>query len=269
MKTPEELQRYRPQPSARLCRVIWLKKRTLWLNQHWLEVMLILFLVFNLLPWLAPLSMKLGWTAPAEGIYTLYSPLCHQMAQRSFFLFGHQITYDPEELPFKLTGKTGTDTLLLRQFRGNSELGWKVAWSDRMVSMYGSLWLAMLLFATLSRSRPVKPLSLWMFILALMPMLLDGGTHLISDVDGLQKGFRYENAWLTELTGHTLPGSFYAGDELGSFNSWMRLLSGITFGFGIVWFVFPYLWRATEDAAQTIAEQLKRAAELYNLTNEV
>jgi hypothetical protein len=41
-----------------------------------------------------------------------------------------------------------------------------------------------------------------------------------------------------------LPTTFYAGDAWGSFNSIMRLLTGIFFGTGIVWSGFPYL----EDA---------------------
>ncbi|MGB9872711.1 MAG: DUF2085 domain-containing protein, partial [Anaerolineae bacterium] len=42
------------------------------------------------LPWLAPLLMKLNAVAPARMIYTFYRFLCHQLADRSFFLFGPQ-----------------------------------------------------------------------------------------------------------------------------------------------------------------------------------
>lgn len=269
MKTLEDLQHYRPQPTAELRRMIRLKQGTLWLSRYGLEAGLCLFLLFNLMPWFAPVFMKLGWTAPANAVYTLYSPLCHQMAQRSFFLFGEQVMYSPDEFPLQLTEKTGADALLLRRFRGNTDFGWKVAWSDRMVSMYGGLWLAMLLFTITAHYRQVRPLSLWIFALTLVPMLLDGGTHTLSDLSGLQHGFRYDNAWLASLTGSVFPSSFYHGDGLGSFNSWMRLFSGIAFGFGVVWFIFPYLLRATGQSSQALNEQLQRAAELYDLTNEV
>jgi hypothetical protein len=72
-------------------------------------------------------------------------------------------------------------------------------------------------------------------------MAIDGGTHFISDLAGMGQGFRSDNAWLAQLTGFVLPGSFYAGDALGSFNSWMRLLTGLLFGLGVIWFAFPYV----------------------------
>jgi uncharacterized membrane protein len=268
MKTIEELHNYHPQATGAIQRAVRRKRRARWFNEHWLGILLTLFLLFNLGPWFAPVFMKFGWTTPATVTYTLYSPLCHQMAQRSFFLFGEDVMYAPEALPFALSGNTGEDTRRLRQFRGNEELGWKIAWSDRMISMYGGLWFAMLLIATLSRFRRIRPLPLWVFVLTLLPMLLDGGTHMISDFDGLQAGFRYDNAWLASLTGHALPDGFYLGDDLGSFNSWMRLLSGVVFGFGVIWFVFPYLLQAVEQASLTLRDQLYRAAELYDLTGE-
>jgi hypothetical protein len=78
--------------------------------------------------------------------------------------------------------------LILRQFIGNPEMGWKVAWSDRMVSMFTSIWIFGLIWYPFRRRLPAFPLWAW-----------------------------------------------------GSFNSLMRLLTGIFFGLGIVWFGFPYL----------------------------
>ena len=87
-------------------------------------------------------------------------------------------------------------------------------------------------------------LPFWGLVLFLLPMALDGTTHLISDFAGLGQGFRDSNLWLAMLTHNTLRATFYAGDAWGSFNSIMRLLTGIFFGMGIVWFGFPYI----EDA---------------------
>jgi hypothetical protein len=39
--------------------------------------------------------------------------------------------------------------LILRQFVGNPEMGWKVAWSDRMVSLYGGIFLFTLFYRLL------------------------------------------------------------------------------------------------------------------------
>ena len=89
-----------------------------------------------------------------------------------------------------------------------------------------------------SRKR-IKPISWWGFVLFLVPMFIDGSTHFVSDLAGLGQGFRYTNIWLADLTNSAFPITFYAGDALGSFNSWMRLLSGVLFGIGVVWFAFP------------------------------
>jgi len=77
--------------------------------------------------------------------------------------------------------------------------------------------------------------------LFLLPMALDGTSHLISDFWGIGQGFRDTNLWLAILTNHLFPSSFYIGDAWGSFNSLMRLLTGLSFGLGLVWFGFPYL----------------------------
>jgi hypothetical protein len=69
---------------------------------------------------------------------------------------------------------------------------------------------------------------------------------MISDLAGIGQGFRDNNQWLVGLTNNALPALFYAGDALGSFNSWMRLLTGILAGFGIVWFTLPLIFRAND-----------------------
>jgi uncharacterized membrane protein len=83
--------------------------------------------------------MKLGWETPARAIYFIYSFLCHQLPQRSYFLFGSKFTYSLGEI--QSVWRNTNEIMILRQFVGNPELGWKVAWSDRMVSMFTSLWL--------------------------------------------------------------------------------------------------------------------------------
>lgn len=240
-------------------RVIRLWRGLLWGLDHWVLIFSLLFGVVNILPFVAPVLMHLGWTGPAQLIYTLYGPMCHQMAQRSFFLFGQQPMYNLVDLPLSLTGNTTADMLTLRSFLGSPELGWKVAWSDRMVYMYGAVLLAGITFAMLRQRRPVRPLGLVPFALLLAPITLDGATHMLSDFNGgLVAGFRYHNQWLADLTGNILPTWFYVGDALGSFNSWMRLISGLTFGFGCVWLAFPYLDRAITETAAELRTKLGR-----------
>lgn len=138
-----------------------------------------------------------------------------------------------------------TDPFILRQFIGNPEMGWKVAWSDRMVSMYTSILLGGLLYGLLRKWR--KPLSFRNFVVLLLPMVIDGGTHTISDLQGIGHGFRDTNIWLQVLTNNAFSTAFYQGDALGSFNSWMRLITGILFGFALVGFAFPYINDAFAD----------------------
>jgi uncharacterized membrane protein len=217
-------------------------RRSRW--PDWLLVVIVLLILLNGLPFLAPIFMKLGWETPGRAIYFLYSFMCHQMAQRSFFLFGPRgfQMYGLNELPVDLRGLTPVQAqLALRLFLGSDGLGWKVAWSDRMVYMYTAPLLVALGYATLRRRGPVRPLPLWGFLLLLLPMALDGGTHWLSDLAGIGQGFRDSNLWLASLTRSALPAAFYAGDSLGSFNSLMRLLSGVTFGVAVCGLLFPWV----------------------------
>ena len=146
--------------------------------------------------------------------------------------------------------RQGCNLIVLRQFIGSPEMGWKVAWSDRMVSMFTSIWLFGLSWWPLRRR--LKPLAWWGLVLFLLPMAVDGTSHLISDFAGIGQGFRDSNTWLAALTHNAFPTSFYAGDGWGSFNFLMRLLTGVLFGLGIVWFSFPYLDDAFSQQAQSM-----------------
>lgn len=210
------------------------------LSKYWFLSFTVVFGLYVGLPFLAPVFMHIGWPVIGKGIYLIYSFLCHQLPERSFFLFGPKISYSLAEI--RSVGVNTSDISLLRQFIGNPEMGWKVAWSDRMVSMFTSMLLFGLAWRPLKRWIPMLPW--WGFILFLLPMAVDGTSHFISDLAGLGQGFRDSNTWLAVLTNQVFAPSFYAGDAVGSFNSWMRLLTGILFGLGIVWFAFPYIEEA-------------------------
>jgi hypothetical protein len=126
-----------------------------------------------------------------------------------------------------------------------------------MVAMYTGLWLFGLLYSPLRRR--VRPLSWCGFGILLLPMGVDGLTHMVSDFAGLGQGFRDSNAWLATLTGNALPATFYAGDGLGSFNGWMRLITGALFALGIAWMALPYLERAMAEVAGEIEAKFDRA----------
>lgn len=234
------------------------------LNRNWIIPLSILLGVYIGLPILAPIFMHAGWTSPARVIYFIYSWLCHQLPERSYFLFGAKFTYSLAEV--QNVWQNTTNPSILRQFIGNPEMGWKVAWSDRMVSMFLSLWLVGILWWPVRRK--LKHLPWWGLVLFLLPMVVDGTSHLISDLAGIGQGFRYHNLWLLTLTHNAMPVNFYAGESWGSFNSLIRLLTGIMFGIGFVWYTYPYLdlVLSRQDSVTSVNQQSKPIEKPENFT---
>lgn len=235
---------------------------TYYLMRHWLTLLIVVLGIINILPFVAPIFAKLGLTGPAEFIYAVYTPLCHQMAQRSFFLFGENIMYAPQRLPISLSGELVQEMFALKAFTGNELLGWKVAWSDRMVYMYGMTWLTLIIYQQMKTRFQIKRINLILFVILLTPMAVDGLSHVVSDFQGgLFEGFRYHNEWLADFTYNVLPQSFYVGDSFGTFNSWMRLISGIGFGIGIVWLIVPAIDASITRDIKIIGRKLQSIAE--------
>lgn len=208
--------------------------------RHWLALLLAPLLLFTTAPFLAPVAMAAGWEKVGIAIYVIYSPFCHQLPQRSWFLFGEKLTYTLAEInqvfPY-------TDAWNLRRFLGTPEMGWKVAWSDRMISFYWMTPMWGLLYALSRQWRgTIRPLPLQIILLALAPLVVDGVTHMANDaLYGVASGgFRDTNAWLAWLTANAFPG-FYAGDQVGTFNWWLRLLTGTLAAWGLVFGYLPWV----------------------------
>jgi len=176
-----------------------------WVVRHWLAIVNLLFLLYVGLPFLAPMLMEVGAEKPAQVIYTIYRPACHQLPERSFFLFGQSPVYAREELPAQ--GDAASDNVFVRRnYIGDAEHGYKVAICERDVAIYGSMFLMGLLFA-LMRGHLPKLKAKWLLLFAL-PMILDGTTQLVG---------------------------------LRSSNWQLRLITGALFGVGLVWFAYPYI----------------------------
>lgn len=242
-------------PKRRYSMAIALNRAAYAISRHWMAGFSLAFGIFVGLPFLAPVFMEIGWELPAKAIYAVYSFLCHQLPQRSYFLFGESFTYPLSA--FQALGLDASNFLTLRQFVGNAEMGWKVAWSDRMASMYGGILLFAWIWYLLRRR--IRPLSLKGMLVLAVPMAIDGFSHMISDFAGLGQGFRDGNVWLAILTNAAFPASFYLGDGWGSFNSIMRLITGLLLGMGVVWFGFPYLEEYFSNLAETIRSKFDRA----------
>ncbi|MFZ4660513.1 MAG: DUF2085 domain-containing protein [Caldilineaceae bacterium] len=180
--------------------------------RHWLAIFNTAWALYFLLPLTAPLFMQVGLVTPARVIYGLYSFTCHQLPDHSYFLFGSNPVPLIPDLEANGMGE-GLDLLQRRQFIGNPELGYKTAICQRDLAIYGAVLAAGLLYALVCRR--MRQLPLWLFLIFLIPIGVDGLTQLV--------GLRESN-W-----------------EL-------RTLTGALFGAAAVWFAYPYV----DDAMQEV-----------------
>jgi uncharacterized membrane protein len=156
-----------------------------WGLRHWLLFANGLVLLYGGLPWLSPLARAAGYERLGQLLFLIYTPLCHQRPERSFFLLGYQ-----------------------------------VAFCHREAAMYTSLFGLGLLFGLLRKR--IQPAPLWVAGVLLLPMLLDGGTHLLDDLLGL--GLR-------------------GSDAIGTLNFWLRMVTGLLFAMAVVIALYPRLER--------------------------
>lgn len=133
---------------------------------HWLLLANIALGIQALLPVAAPVLMASGQPRLGQLLYTVYSPLCHQLPERSFFLFGPQVSYTLRELEHLL----GSDVPL--RYIGDPTIGYKMTVCQRDLATYAAMWLASLVFVPL-RQR-VRPLPLKAFALLCLPVAVDG-----------------------------------------------------------------------------------------------
>jgi uncharacterized membrane protein len=224
--------------------------------RHGLAFVLAGMLTFTLLPFAAPLAMQSGWDTLGHLLYRFYGLFCHQMPQRSWFFFGSKLTYTLAEIQ---QVSPASSLWELRAFVGTPSMGWKVAWSDRMISFYTLTPLFGIAYVLVRWiRRRIAPLPWTVLLITLLPLAIDGGTHAVSD--GLSQissasGFRDTNQWLALATVNAFPG-FYAGDQLGTFNWWMRLVTGALAAWGIAFTVFPLIDQLIEQEV-TLSGSLK------------
>ncbi len=193
----------------------------LWIARHWLALFNALVALYLLLPFLAPVLANAGLSRPASLIYSVYSATCHQLPERSYFLFGERPFYSLSSLE---TGGLPEDQGLFqrRTFRGNDSTGYKIAVCQRDVAIYGSVVLAGLLFGIL-RGR-VRGIGLKVYLLLLIPIALDGLSQLFS---------------------------------LRESNWWLRTVTGALFGGASVWLAHPYIEAAMRDVVRSEEMRLR------------
>ncbi len=198
--------------------VILADKAIYQLAKHWLAVANLLWGLYVGLPFLAPILMDAGWTVPAKVIYTVYRPACHQRPERSYFIGGPEVVYTPEEL-----AAAGVDLDPFVRDIGNRVVGWKVAFCERDVAIYGSILAAGLVYGLVRSRLKNYRMRFRTFVLFLIPMGLDGVLQLF--------GF-YESTWV------------------------MRSITGAIFGIGAVFFAYPHVEEGFSDIRRTIESRL-------------
>jgi uncharacterized membrane protein len=240
--------------------VIAVDRAILSLARHWALVGFTLALLYSGLPFVAPIAMKMGWTPVADVIYTAYAPLCHQFAFRSWFLFGEQSAYPravaglgggtfeqyaSQDPAFSNTDLTTLNAKLMveaKEFRGNEQMGYKVAYCERDVAIYGSIGLFALLYGFYRRRGSQIPyMSFWLYlVVAIAPIGLDGFSQLFANMN------------IPFL-------AFLAGRESTPF---LRVLTGSLFGLGNAWLSFPYLDEGFADIRVQLESKLTKAGVL-------
>jgi uncharacterized membrane protein len=149
------------------------------IRTHWLTIVNSLLGALLGVALLTPLGYAFGLTGVSDGIFHAYRFICGQTPSHSFYIAGYQACL-----------------------------------CTRCMAIYGSMFIAGLTLA-LFRSAQVRPLNWKFWLLAMIPMALDGGTQLF--------GWRESSVFL-------------------------RLLTGTIFGLGTAWFLFPQIEAAARDA---------------------
>ncbi len=214
-----------------------------WLSKHYLAVFNFFLLLYVGIPFLAPIFKKVGWNGPAEVVYKVYSPLCHQWAFRSFFLFGEQAFYPhaaakvPGVLTFEqvsgISDATDPSRIQARLFEGTPVLGYKVAFCERDVAIWGAMALFGLVFAATGRRLTKIHWIVWLLV-GIVPIGLDGFSQLFSQlpIAIIQTYLPYRES-----------------------TPFLRTLTGFLFGFTTAWFMFPLIEETMADTRRLLSKK--------------
>ncbi len=247
-------------------------KNALFVSKHWWKLVTGLLAIYVTLPILAPVLMHAGATGPANALYTMYSPMCHQFAFRSTFLFGEETVYPREAAqtdgptfedyaaqseefqeifvrrqrnaglegyefnPADLANWTEQLQFSAREFRGDETMGYKIALCQRDIMIYLTMTFAGFLFGVLRHRLRPAPFALYL-LLGIAPIGLDGFSQLFG---------------------------YPPFDSISIFNAWevretkpfFRYLTGALFGLMNVWLAFPYIERSAQQSLRATQEML-------------
>lgn len=152
-----------------------------WLRRHWLATVNVALGTFIGVAVLTPVAYALGAVGPASAVFHMYRFACDELPSHSFFVFGYQMCL-----------------------------------CSRCLAIYSTILLTGIALAIVRKHRVVRGINWWGWLLAMVPMALDGGTQFF--------GWRESTVWL-------------------------RLLTGIIFGLGTALFTLPHIEAAARDDA--------------------
>lgn len=212
-----------------------------WISKRYLLVLNLFMLLYVGLPLLAPTLMYVGAETPANAIYRMYKPLCHQFAFRSFFLYGEQFFYPLEEANVsgvktfeEVSGIPNLDDpysisrFEARNYIGNETVGYKTALCERDVAIYLAILTFGIIFGLTGRRLKSIHWAVWIF-LGIAPIGLDGFSQLLSQ-------FNWE--WFSALVPYRESTPF------------LRTLTGALFGFFTAWFAYPNIEESMNETRQ-------------------
>ncbi len=236
----------------RRARAIRLNQWLLGITKNWVRVLTVIIGVYATLPFAAPILMKVGLTGVANVLYTVYSPMCHQMAFRSVFLFGEQAFYPREiadtdyrsyenytnSIEGVVQPRSAEDFNLdfvfsARDFRGNEQMGYKTTLCARDVAIYVAMFIGALIYGWLGNR--IRALPFWIYVIAgVGPIGLDGLSQLLSYA----------------------PFQLWQVRETAPF---FRVATGAMFGLMTAWLAFPYIGESMRETRLDLEAKLARA----------
>lgn len=183
----------------------WIDRAAAWISKHWVGMVCGALALFVGLAWLTPVFAALGWWFVANPLYTAYALTCHQLPERA-----------------------------------GSVLGYQVAFCYRNTALYGGTLLFGMLYSV-ARDRGLpglrwlkSPLPWWGFALLLLPMAVDGLSHMLGLRDDMFPGGSFD--------------MFLVGSQAFSLNWWLRIVTGALAALGGVWFAFPRMDKTMEES---------------------
>ncbi len=255
-----------------------LNRLTWRIARNWLKIAIVFFGLYSTLPILTPVLMKLGLTAPAQVLYTVYSPFCHQFAFRSLFLFGEQPAY-PREVSQENTLTPFEPYAAADPSFQRAYASWFEVYRDRMGlaplengasinDLYVfSPWLQFASREFVGNEQMGYKTALCARDVGIYLAMFAGA--LIYSIPVIRRRLRPIPALVYLVLGLAPIGIDGMSQLLGypPFNFWaprettpiFRIVTGIVFGFSTAWLMFPHFDIAMRETAQQIEDKFMRA----------